>query len=225
MKPNVAIQMPEVTISRALNAIVRTIRDDLQYDTDKDKTNTILFQLLGLNADEKPVRMNAYNYFKQACRMFENPENMKVYIGYNMRVTTGIAMHIILPGEQFSSEPLGAGQDWNPDIADFEYSQFSDATYQILITSDNSNEAMVTYNVMKAMLLMFVPNLDIAGLMNPKLSGGDIIMQGDIVPPTIFHKALTLSFQYQLTVPSRIYAQAVKKLAYNYSVISDEKEF
>ena len=162
--------------------------------------------------------MNAYNYFRQAVKIFSNPANLEVHLGYNPQVTTALAVHIILPGEQASNAPLGEGQEWNADADQFMYTQWMDAQYQILITSDNSSEAMIAYNVLKAMLLMYAPNLDLVGLRIPRVSGGDIILQQDIIPPTIFHKALTLAFKYEVTVPTRLRAQVVKAISYNYNI-------
>ena len=77
---------------------------------------------------------------------------------------------------------------------------------------------MIAYNVLKAMLLMYAPNLDLVGLRIPRISGGDIILQQDIIPPTVFHKALTLAFKYEVTVPTRLRSQVVKAISYNYNI-------
>lgn len=213
-----AIILPEVIIARALNAMVKTIRDDIELTLPQDEKQTILYQLLGVNEDDQPIHMNAYNYFRQAVKIFSNPANLEVHLGYNMQVTTALAVHIILPGEQASNSPLGEGQEWGADANQFMYSQWMDAQYQILITSDNSSETMIAYHVLKAMLLMYAPNLDLVGLRIPRLSGGDIIMQQDIVPPSIFHKALTLAFKYEVVVPTRLRSMVLKDISYNYNI-------
>ena len=213
-----AIILPEVIIARVLNAIVKMIRDDIAMTLPADVKNTILYQLLGANEDDQPIHMNAYNYFKQAVKIFSNPANLEVHLGYNAQVTTALAVHIILPGEQASNAPLGEGQEWDADAEQFMYTQWMDAQYQILITSDNSSEAMIAYNVLKSMLLMYAPNLDLVGLRIPRVSGGDIILQQDIIPPTVFHKALTLAFKNEVSVPTRLRAQVVKAISYNYNI-------
>ena len=213
-----ALILPEGIIARVLTAIVKMIRDDIALATPQEVRNTILFQLLGENEDGQPIHMNAYNYFRQAVKIFSNPANLEVHLGYNAQVTTALAVHIILPGEQAANAPLGEGQEWDAEADQFMYTQWMDAQYQILITSDNASEAMIAYNVLKAMLLMYAPNLDLVGLRIPRVSGGDIILQQDIIPPTVFHKALTLAFKYEVTVPTRLRSQVVKAISYNYNI-------
>lgn len=213
-----AIILPEVIIARFLEAAIATIRKDIEMCLSGEEKNTILYQLLGENADGQPIKINNYNYFNQAVKIFSNPANLNVFIGYNAQVTTALAVHIILPGEQASECPLGEGQEWDEAAGQFSYSQWLEAQYQIIITSDNSNEAMIAYNVIKSMMLMYAPNLDLMGLKIPRISGGDIVIQQDIIPVNVFHKAITLGFKYELCVPLRLRSQIVKQINYNYNI-------
>lgn len=95
-----ALILPEVIIARVLTAIVKMIRDDIALATPQEVRNTILFQLLGENEDGQPIHMNAYNYFRQAVKIFSNPANLEVHLGYNAQVTTALAVHIICPANK-----------------------------------------------------------------------------------------------------------------------------
>lgn len=212
------ILLPEIVIYNTLNSIVRLLKTDLE--SKEDDKETILYKILGVDEEGNPIKMNLYNYFVQAKKMILNPKNLSVNFGYNQEVAKIISMHILLPSEQGDST-IGEDEGYlTKDILDSEgkligkqqcFTQLYDCTYQIMITSNNSSEVNVLYNVLKSMLLMLVPHLELMGLRLPKLSGNDIIMQDDLSPVPIFHKVINLSFKYEHTVPSLIREEVAKR--------------
>lgn len=191
-----AILMPELVLHNALESIVNMIRKDLKDNVGNDNL-TILYGLLGEDSEGNPLKVNSYNYFLQAKKIFSSVQNLSVSFGYNLSVAKIISLHILLPSEAYESSSLGqqSGDD------EEELQQFYNCNYQVMITSDNSAEVSVVYNVLKSMLVMLIPHLEIMGLLTPKLSGGDVMMQDDIIPASIFHKVLNISFRYELCVP------------------------
>ena len=99
------------------------------------------------------------------------------------------------------------------------YTQMYDATYQIMITSNNSAEVNVVYNILKSMLLMLVPQLELMGLRLPTLSGNDVVMQDDLVPVPLFHKVINLSFTYEHNVPQMVQQLVAKNFYYQWRMI------
>ena len=152
--------------------------------------------------------------------MILTPKNLSVNFGYNQEVAKIISMHILLPAEQGEST-IGEDEGYmSENILDEEgnkigeqqcFTQIYDCTYQIMITSNNSSEVNVVYNILKSMLLMLVPHLELMGIRIPKLSGNDIVMQDDLTPVPLFHKVINLSFKYEHTVPQLVKNEVAKK--------------
>ena len=212
------ILLPEVVIFNTLESIVKLLRDDLIQNPDTD-SNTILYKILGLDEEGKTIKINLYEYFKQAKRMFLKPDNLSVNFGYNQKVANMISMHILLPAEQGKST-IGEDEGYiEEDIIEENvktatqpyFTQTYECTYQIMITSNNSMEVNVVYNILKSMLLMLTPHLELMGLRIPVLSGNDIIMQDDLIPNPIFHKVINLSFTYEHNVPQLLRNEVAKR--------------
>lgn len=213
------ILLPEIVIYNTLETIVKLLREDLQEHVSDDK-ETILYKLLGVDEEGKPIKMNLYNYFKQAKKMILTPDSLSVNFGYNQQVAKIISMHILLPSEQGSST-IGEDEGYiEDDIVDDNgvktetqqyFTQMYDCTYQIMITSNNSSEVNVVYNILKSMLLMLVPHLELMGIRIPSLSGNDIMMQDDLSPVPIFHKVINISFKYEHNVPQLVKQEVAKK--------------
>ena len=203
------ILLPEFVIQRTLVTIVKMLRDDLE-ENKGDETQSLLYKILGLDEQGQALKLNLYDVFKQAKKIVQTKQNLSVNFGYNQEVANIISMHILLPSEQ-GSMTIGADEGYlEDDIFDDDgnkigvqqyYTQTYESTYQIMITSNNSAEVNVVYNILKSMLLMLVPHLELMGLRLPTLSGNDIVMQDDLVPVPIFHKVLNLSFKYEHNVP------------------------
>ena len=203
------ILLPEFVIQRTLVTIVKMLRDDLE-ENKVDETQSLLYKILGLDEQGQALKLNLYDVFKQDKKIVQTKQNLSVNFGYNQEVANIISMHILLPSEQ-GSMTIGADEGYlEDDVFDDDgnkigvqqyYTQTYESTYQIMITSNNSAEVNVVYNILKSMLLMLVPHLELMGLRLPTLSGNDIVMQDDLVPVPIFHKVLNLSFKYEHNVP------------------------
>lgn len=220
------ILLPEVVIYNTLKAIVSLLREDLKENATEDE-KTILYKILGIDEEGEPIKMNLYNYFVQAKKMILTPQNLSVNFGYNQEVAKIISLHILLPSEQ-GEATIGEDEGYIEEeiIEDDEkvatqpyFTQTYNCTYQIMITSNNSSEVNVVYNILKSMLLMLVPNLELMGIRIPTLSGNDIVMQDDLTPVPIFHKVLNLTFKYEHNVPQLLRREVAKKFHFQMRVI------
>jgi hypothetical protein len=214
------ILLPEVVIYDLLTKIVKFLREDLSSNAD---TDTFLYKILGVDEAGEPIKMNLYNYFTQAKKMIENPQNLSVNFGYNIKVAKLASLHILLPNERATS-PIGEDEGYIEEdvyedgekIGVQQYlSQMFESTYQIMITSMNNVEVNVIYNILKSMLLVLVPQIELMGLRVPTFSGNDIVMQDDLAEVPIFHKVLNITFKYEHIVPKF----AVEKIAKNIKIV------
>lgn len=226
------ILLPEIVIYNTLESIVKLIRTDLQENAGSEE-ETILYKILGVDEEGNSIKMNLYNYFAQAKKMFLSPQNLSVNFGYNQEVAKIISMHILLPSEQGEST-IGSDEGYIEDeilndsgekiSTQQYYTQLYNCTYQIMITSNNSSEVNVVYNVMKSMLLMLVPHLELMGIRIPSLSGNDIMMQDDLTPIPLFHKVLNLTFKYEHNVPQILAKKIAKKFYFQMRAIASEDD-
>ena len=220
------ILLPEFVIHKTLVAIVEMLRADLAEHA-ADDTQSLLYKILGTDEQGQPLQLNLYNVFKQAKKIVQTKNNLSVNFGYNQEVAQIISLHILLPSEQ-GKMAIGADEGYLSDdiVEDGEktrvqnyYTQMYDATYQIMITSNNSAEVNVVYNILKSMLLMLVPQLELMGLRLPTLSGNDVVMQDDLVPVPLFHKVINLSFTYEHNVPQMVQQLVAKNFYYQWRMI------
>jgi hypothetical protein len=104
------------------------------------------------------------------------------------------------------------------------FTQVYETTYQIMITSNNSAEVNIVYNILKSMLLMLNEHLELMGLRLPSLSGNDIVIQDDLTPVPIFHRVLNLSFTYEHVVPKLLKDVVAKNFYYQLRMVDYEDE-
>lgn len=219
--------LPEFVIQKTLVSIVELLRKDLAENS-ADEKNSILYKIMGLDEEGEPLQLNLYNVFKQAKKIITTPNNLSVNFGYNQEVANIISLHILLPSEN-GKMTIGADEGYLSDdiiedgkkVGTQEYfTQMFDTTYQIMITSNNSAEVSVVYNILKSMLLMLVPQLEIAGLRLPTLSGNDVVMQDDLVPVPLFHKVINISFTYEHNVPKMLAEKVARNFYYQWRLVS-----
>lgn len=226
MKNKVGILMPELVIHNILIAIIKMLRKDLKEHRDED---TILYKILGLDEEQQTLQLNIYNYYKQAKKIIQTEHNLSINFGYNQEVANMISLHIILPSET-GKIGIGADEGYMTNIDDTEtlyngyYTSLYEATYQIMITSNNSAEVSVVYFILKSMLLMLVDQLELMGLRLPSISGNDIVMQDDLTPVPIFHKVLNLTFTYEHNVPQALQKSIIKNFNYAYRLVDYNTE-
>ena len=216
---------PDIILCRTLESIVKLLRENLIANSKSDE-ETILYKIIGVDEEEKPLKWNFVNFYKQAKKIILDENNLSVNFGYNLETSTPICMHIILPSEQ-GKMCIGADEGYLSE-RDKEgnyqlyHTEMYDTTYQIMITSTNSTEVTIVYHIIKSMLLMLVDQIDLMGLRNPTLSGNDIVMQDDLTPVPIFHRVLNVSFTYEHNVPKLIKDNIAKSFIYQYRLLDNE---
>ena len=148
---------------------------------------------------------------------------------HNQEVANMIALHIILPSET-GKIGIGADEGYINEVDENEIknqgylTQVYETTYQIMITSNNSAEVNVVYNILKSMLLMLTDHLEFMGLRLPSISGNDIVVQDDLTPVPIFHRVLNLSFTYEHVVPKLLKNEVAKRFFYTYRMVAPYTE-
>lgn len=219
------ILTPEIIIYQTLENIVSYVREDLKKNAENLK-NSWLYKLLGVDEDNSAIKMNRYEYFKQAKKVFESEQNLSVSFGYNPEVAKLLSLHIILPSEQTANTSLGEDEGYQTEIVDGKVQeklvQLFRSTYQIMISGTNSGEINLVYNVLKASFIALVPHFSLKGLLTPTISGNDIVFKDDLLPSGIFHRVLNLSFLYELVVPQMLMKDLIKSVTFKGRVVNND---
>lgn len=205
---NEGILMPEIIIYKTLISVFDIIKKD--FVESSDVTKTILFDYFGKDGNGDVMKFEQFDYFKQAVATFVN-KKVNVNIGYSLETAEMGCVHILLPNETGRPMGIGADENYQPYLKEYEpngsgsyrarYNEMFDSTYNLMITSTNTFEVILIYNLIKGAFISLNAHLELAGLRLPKLAGQDIQLQSDLVPSHIFHRSLMLSFVYELIVP------------------------
>lgn len=228
IKP-IAVLMPELIIYKTLKAIFKIVRDDFR---ERSLEDTILYHLFAIDECGEEVAWEKFNYFDQAKQLFiDNPESVQINLGYNMEVSSVACIHIMLPNE--TGRPFGIGGDENyigsaaqteEGIHQAIFTELFDATYNLIITSENTLEVLIIYHFLKGALISLHAHLGLSGLRLPKISGQDIQLQADLVPTHLFHRALGLSFVYEVHIPDIMRKRLIKDFKVTGIKLSNQNE-
>ena len=215
--------IPEVVIYNSIRNIVNFLKEDYKGNSDKSKS------YLGLLLSDSGGIEN-YNFLEQADSVFgeknDNPRDIQVNMFFNKKMANIPSVHLMMAGdgEQVEGEGIGVDEGYiggteveNDDDTVTYRNKFSrryKGAYNIVITSDNSNEVLLLYNVLRACGVAITQSLNLAGIESARLSGSDINLNPDSVPNGVFARSLTLQYQYEIRVPSLFTSERLAKVAF-----------
>lgn len=184
--------IPEIQLRSLTAAFVQFIRDDFNDAT--DKTTTLLYDWF------KDVKDGKLDYYVEAQKIFltlnTDQRHVVVRSMFDPDRMGPPTVHIVL-----LSEVKGSLDSLSTDRAEsgdqVRFSRSFDTTYSIVCTSDNPVEVYILYNSIRAMYIMLMSAVELAGFRNFKLGGRDVMPNEDIVPVNICMRALTATFTYQ----------------------------
>lgn len=200
------VKIPEHILYNHIKYGLSYLKSDLKSSiTNGDETKSIIYRLFGDTGIEK------YNFFTEAKSILLREKTVQNYlrteIGYNMQKVQPPCIYIVIPSEDMTQGVIGFGQEGN-DYTMFDetlktyetlFSQNFQSTYQIMIISENSNEVVLLYNLLKTIFISLNSNISLAGLKNLKIGGGDVTIKTDLVPKNMFIRAFRVSFSYTTT--------------------------
>lgn len=197
------ILVPEFVLLEQIQKALKGIRIDYNVAADKD------LSWLGLVL--KDIGYERYEFLKQASQVFivdeKDARHLTVDLGFNMTRDSGSSIHITMPSESPSQNAIGNDEGSLPEVftgTDYQkvYNRRYQATYDIVVTSDNSNECLLVYHVIKALLVSLTIQLNILGLENIAFSGQDLQPYADLVPKNIFIRSVRLRVEYESATPT-----------------------
>lgn len=200
------ILIPETKILEIIETVLLIVEQNYLETT--DKTKTFLYQIFGTN------QIGKYNFLEQSIDLFtrgnDSPRKIETRMMFDAKRASLPTIHISMPQESNAAEGNGIGVDENyqEDIADLEnrtitktYTRMFDAQYHAIITSDNSLEVLCIYHLLKSALIGMFDNIELQGIRNPKISGQDLQLNSDLIPPHIFIRGIGINCSYEQTIP------------------------
>jgi len=210
------ILIPEFLIHDTLTKALAMLRDD--YNSllvSSQENDSIIVNLL------KDIEFQKLDILAEGLKIFvENdsthPREIQVDTVFNMEISTPPCITITIPGDSPAVNSIGIGENElgaiydtdegvNPDQSIKEpspnyfqtYNRRYKATYDLVIHSDNSNEVVLIYHVVRALLTGLTTHLHQNKLQNLQISGQDISIYSEVVPRNFFTRVLRLSFEYE----------------------------
>jgi len=206
--------IPEVLIYNLIGNFLRIIQEDYAaYGTQEECT--LIGMMFDKDDNNNTIEFDRYNFLKQAksilLRDNTNSRTLKHFVGYNLEQASSPCIHILLPTEnkgKFDAISVDETDTYlrntcNGDGIFQKKSNSSNSVYHLMITSDNSHEVLIIYYWLKAMLTIFGDTLGLHGMLNATVSGQDVTMQQELTPPHIYHRNLSIQFDYGNTYEFR----------------------
>jgi hypothetical protein len=223
--------IPEIIIYKSLNSILDMVSTD--YTLASDKTHTILYDIFNKDDNGDLMVMGSTdNWYERAVKLFvidtDKRRNLEVFVGYNLERNNITTIHILLPNETKGKfDAVGLNDQAEIVINDLtnkieiNKSRTKNSVYHLMVTSDNSTEVLITYYYLQALLLMFSDHFELKGLVNMQISGADVIIQQELSTPHIFHRNLSINFDYEYIVKTKIPIPTIE--GFKISVCADLK--
>lgn len=195
--------IPEIVLLQAYKLALSFLRKNYKEHI-ADPTQSYLGLLLGsTNAVQR------YKLLEQAKSVFyttdDDPRALDVNLFFNAKRAAIPTIHITNPSENPLHDALALSEGFQDNLFDEPNQQYLkvfnrrfQAKYNIVLTSDNTNEIILLYQVIRSITIAMIDHLQLAGLENIKLSGNDISLKSDLVPNNIFIKAIGIQFEYDV---------------------------
>lgn len=201
--------IPEVILYNTINTFLNVVH--LDYIQATNKADSIIGQMFNFDDNDRRIIMQDFDYYKQASTILtrdeESVRKLHFNIGYNMQRMSAPTVHILMPSENKGRiDTIGHSEDREMvgNFMQIEKTRSNASTYYLMITSDNSSEVMIVYYWLKSMFLLFHEELELLGLRNLNHSGQDINLQQDLAPNNVFHRNLSLSFDFEFSTKIKI---------------------
>jgi len=199
------ILIPEIKVLEIIETALKVVEVD--YKSHLIEAETILYQLFGSNQYGK------YNFLEQSKDIFlrdnDHPRKIETRLMFDAKRAALPTIHISMPQESTGADGIGVDEGYQEDIVSTDsktfhktYTRMFDVQYNCIITSDNSLEVLCIYHLLKSVLIGIFDSIEFNGIRNPKLSGQDLQINSELVPPHLFIRGIGINFCYEQTVPA-----------------------
>jgi hypothetical protein len=181
------LKIPEYIIHNQILRIISFLKKDL-----KENPQNSLLQNMTSGASFENL-----NFWEQAKFIFESEEEIKIDLIYNLSKDTYPNIYINSPSEATMGGGNGMGVDEGYEGV-FLTRRYN-ATYDIVINSNNSNEVVILYHILRSLLTSLTNHLSTLGLENISISGQDLTPNSEIESQQrgFYTKVLKIYLEYE----------------------------
>jgi hypothetical protein len=217
------VKIPEAVLLKTIEDSLNYIRAD--YKSQSDKSKSWLAQAF----QDTSLQVDKYNFYNELVvilivRDEADPKFFEGDLMFDRRRERVPSYHITLPSESLSDgNTLGVGEsdfslfipettELNSDIDIKEvFTRRIQTNYNIVIMSDNSNEVVAIYHLMRAILIASTFAFNTLGLENLTHAGQDVQPYRELATQ-LYMRAISIGFQYQTSVPSLTFNKMVTEI-------------
>lgn len=224
--------IPEIQILKIIKGIVSYIEADYRSKLlEEVPEESFLFKVFN------GIALDKFDFYQQAISFFirneDHPRKINIRLFFDSEKANLPTIHLNLPSERPSFEGMSGDVGYQDPVfkvveeqGETPVHQFQDvitrtyeSSYNIIFTSDNTFEVLLMYYAVKAGLQAFFKSVSVSGFDNIKIGGGDLTLNSDLVPVHIFARLLTISFNYETSVPEGIPQQFLTDIVVKGKVI------
>lgn len=228
---DIMMRVPEFILLETLENALKFVRND--FADQMNEQDTYLYKML------QGTQFQRYDFFEQAkqviCGDIDDPRRLECDLIFNFDRNGAPTIHINLPSEM-STQDNGMGIDEGyvdniytdgdvdtPGSYHKVWTRRFQAVYNIVITSDNTNEVIFLFHFVRALLLSTYDHLSLSGLQNITFGGQDIQPYSDLIPPNLFMRAISVNLQYETSAISFSQVPMFGKLVFRGKAVDDTK--
>lgn len=209
--------IPDIAYIKVLDTLLTVLRDDAK--TNFNNRGKSLLNLLFDEVDD--TVFERVDFLNEAFEIFsrteKDPNYITIDLTYNTQQNRSPTLFLSLGGEQYDRNAIGNDQeDYIDDEDGVSYHKINvrrwSQSQSLYIYSENSNEVLIVYFILKSALISCLDFLAVTGFQNITLSGQDIAQYPDFIPKAMFYRVLTCNFQYEMRVPEIFKNQLLRSL-------------
>ncbi len=199
------IRVPEFVIHDGLQKALKFIK--AEYEASAAPEESFLYKLCHGAGFQK------YDYWEQAKAVFlksgPNPRELEVDLMFNRKRDHFPSIHIVTPSDSPAQNGLGMDQGYQDDVVKNVNGVTGSTTvrsvfvrryrgiYDIVINSDNSNEAIMIFHIVRALLTSLFFHFEANGLENISFSGNDLTPYAELIPNPSFLRIVRMTVEYE----------------------------
>lgn len=218
--------IPELALYDLIEKMTTYLSSDLAGAVSDEET--LLYSILGDNEYKGSL------YFDKAKKIFlrakENPRKIRFQLYYTYEIEEIPTISISAPVDQPASgaDSLGGGENsyldkvLSPEETNPFFTRNFQSTINIIVTSKNVEEQVILYNVYRALLVGFLPVLDLMGFRNPSLSGRDMQVDPELINSNAYVRIISISYFYEVSVPQKKIREMISTLNWNPEIKNPE---
>lgn len=208
--------IPEYVVFDTVNFAIKWIRSNYEGKENKD--------LSYISSLFKGWKRERYDLLKELKAIvladIDDPKLVQVNMMLNRHRELLPTIHITVPGETYGQNAMMNSQEYAGLLDDEEEEEYQEiytrrfkSTYNIIITSANSNEVAALYHLLKHLLISLLPYMNHRGLENITIGGADLQAYSEIFPQA-YVKGISLGVEYMTNAPSVDLLKYIKSIEY-----------